>query len=1543
MKRYLLFALLLLTPAWAFGGNTYYVSISTGSDSNTSTQATSKTTPWAHLPGMRSASGNVSAYTPIAGDTFILRGCDDWMNANFPVNWTWSGTSANPITVTVDQTWYNATNCPSGWNRPKFDAGSAVINPPECTNPNIFWQFNTSAWVNVNWIELVNYYWASPNSAGSCAGNTFMVGTSSYSASNLQWNYSYVHAWTHASGSGDLNGNAFSFGCTTCTVSYLVMDNSDGSKYSGGGMQWPTTHSIFVYTSNAIKPHVSGEYAYNNISHLGTGPGGNHPNCIETIGTIQGNGFFYIHDNWIHDMPNSPTEQCETLQVGNTGETDYVWNNVWCCNIGGGDVAQFPQNNQPGVIGLYFMNNVWEENLGNGVCANASNGTSWTNAFVMVNNFCLVPNTPNGTAQSQKMMSGSTITSPTTLQFSNNIVETITTANANGCNASETYPYAPSSSCQDTVGKGSNLTSTFWPAGYPTSDTTFACTEQTVSGVVQSVCPQRISNSRPTSGNWDSGAYEYAAAPPPPPTPAPPALPTTWVDNNEANLDKNEQDHAWAYELVLGSSSWLSGPPPTCTFSLPYAVTTTGLQSAINAIEACRTMTGVEIALDILPGLYTKASTIGITIPQSSSSLATKFLALRSTMYLHLPDGQIVCSHGLQDNLPTSIDVGLDNSDCVGDALSYQLGRSVISIPAGPFSLANGTSSNSANYNDVQYMWTAECSGANCSALATCSPLGVSSTSIPPKCTSATLAPDHWLIEDMEARPSAGNTGNGIIVAMVQQGSETSTSQLATHMHYRKDWIHGDWTSLAAGANSVSGAVLLSANYCSFVDSQISQALRPGAEGHAVGQGWGTQCKIDHNWAEGQSSGYFSGGFAGAPSIVGLVPGVDIEFRRNRFTFPYSWLGVTDATCGTHGIGTVPHTNANWGCTSSTGNSLTRKNSTELKEAIRFLESGNIFENVDNSGGQAGILNDFDVRNNSGGTYATGNNYQAVISDVTAQNNIRRNGCEGFELGSSNSILGSGGGVSFILNRALFSNELLYNVTNSNPGCVGVNSVGIYLSSGLQQWHGTLTGNGTQATFVATCSVDGGDCPAGPPSSGFQVTDVNPGDPISISGCSTTSFNASTQIVGGVTVPARVGPLAAAGTNPASLTILYPSTVNGSDLTGNCILTKGQGGPANVSIQHMTFVTDAIHAITSNNAPTGGPNFAITTNFANSIVLGGGWFNNPVGEGTPTEKFNHDFTSMTADHLVWPTRTSSNYTPYCNNTAFPCTTPIMYFPATSYCPGASANSGCVGFIGALSAGSMPLALPDYHNYALAVGSIFKSGAVNQASDGTDQGANMAAIDAAETQNLYNCGPTCSGPFPDAIAASPTLLPTGGTYTGAQTVTLSTISPNAQIYWNLTGSPACGTATLYTGFLTISGSETVYAVACGALYAASPVSSATYVIQNTVATPTFSPLGGTYTTTQSVTITSQTGATNIYTTDGSTPATSSGCTPSGTGTAATSPNTISVSSTETVKAIGCLSGSVNSAVGSAAYVIQPASGITFSITGQGVITGSGSIH
>jgi hypothetical protein len=107
---------------------------------------------------------------------------------------------------------------------------------------------------------------------------------------------------------------------------------------------------------------------------------------------------------------------------------------------------------------------------------------------------------------------------------------------------------------------------------------------------------------------------------------------------------------------------------------------------------------------------------------------------------------------------------------------------------------------------------------------------------------------------------------------------------------------------------------------------------------------------------------------------------------------------------------------------------------------------------------------------------------------------------------------------------------------------------------------------------------------------------------------------------------------------------------------------------------------------------------------------------------------------------------------------------------------------------------------------------------------------------------------------------------------------------------------------------------------------------------TVATPTFSPASGTYSGSQTVTLSDATsGASIYYTTDNSTP------TYPITGTTALYSSPIIVSSTETIKAIGVKSGMTTSAVGSAAYTISGTIAFDYYISPTGDDTlGNGSL-
>ena len=174
-----------------------------------------------------------------------------------------------------------------------------------------------------------------------------------------------------------------------------------------------------------------------------------------------------------------------------------------------------------------------------------------------------------------------------------------------------------------------------------------------------------------------------------------------------------------------------------------------------------------------------------------------------------------------------------------------------------------------------------------------------------------------------------------------------------------------------------------------------------------------------------------------------------------------------------------------------------------------------------------------------------------------------------------------------------------------------------------------------------------------------------------------------------------------------------------------------------------------------------------------------------------------------------------------------------------------------------------------------------------------------------------------------------VTPAPGTYTSPQTLTITEAIPGSTIYYELTGAVSTNGYVQYTGpvALPYGGVEALQAYATETGYQQSNNLLAQYTLNYPAApAPVFSLASGSYSGIQSLTITdSLKGATIYYTTDGTTPTTSS--------TEYTVP--IIVSSTETIEAIAAATGYSTSAVVTAAYTfapgVAPGSGGTTSLT------------
>lgn len=186
-------------------------------------------------------------------------------------------------------------------------------------------------------------------------------------------------------------------------------------------------------------------------------------------------------------------------------------------------------------------------------------------------------------------------------------------------------------------------------------------------------------------------------------------------------------------------------------------------------------------------------------------------------------------------------------------------------------------------------------------------------------------------------------------------------------------------------------------------------------------------------------------------------------------------------------------------------------------------------------------------------------------------------------------------------------------------------------------------------------------------------------------------------------------------------------------------------------------------------------------------------------------------------------------------------------------------------------------------------------------------------------------------------ATPVITPKTASYSGSQTATITCASTGATIYYTTDGTTPTTASRIYNDAqpIQVSSTTTINAFADVQGMVASAVASEKITILPQLPLPTFSHVGGTYTSIQYITIKSQvTGATIHYTTDGTVPTTSSPVYSS----------TITVDATTTLRAIAVMAGYSNSAVASITYTIDlpKIDTLTF-VTPSGYYTGSHTVY
>jgi hypothetical protein len=169
------------------------------------------------------------------------------------------------------------------------------------------------------------------------------------------------------------------------------------------------------------------------------------------------------------------------------------------------------------------------------------------------------------------------------------------------------------------------------------------------------------------------------------------------------------------------------------------------------------------------------------------------------------------------------------------------------------------------------------------------------------------------------------------------------------------------------------------------------------------------------------------------------------------------------------------------------------------------------------------------------------------------------------------------------------------------------------------------------------------------------------------------------------------------------------------------------------------------------------------------------------------------------------------------------------------------------------------------------------------------------------------------------AATPVISPASGTYNSIQSVTIADSTPNSTIYYTLDGTYPTASSPVYKGAIKATTTTNVVAIASATQFDTSGAAQASYAI--VAPAPSITPESGTYTGTATVTMSDAvSGAAIHYTTDGSTPTSSS---PVYTGPIKVSPTR---TSTEVYQALATASGYYQSSPSLATFTVALPSGM-----------------
>ena len=162
------------------------------------------------------------------------------------------------------------------------------------------------------------------------------------------------------------------------------------------------------------------------------------------------------------------------------------------------------------------------------------------------------------------------------------------------------------------------------------------------------------------------------------------------------------------------------------------------------------------------------------------------------------------------------------------------------------------------------------------------------------------------------------------------------------------------------------------------------------------------------------------------------------------------------------------------------------------------------------------------------------------------------------------------------------------------------------------------------------------------------------------------------------------------------------------------------------------------------------------------------------------------------------------------------------FPSNCAVPGSCGQSGLYGTLGIPAADNIPGSRFEANGWMDNFGNFWLFGGL-----GFDAAGNDGTLN-----DLWMYQPSTVVP----AAATPIFSVPTGTYTSAQSVTISDTTPGATIYYTTDGTTPSTSSSVYSSAITVSSSETLEAIATASGYSKSAVATAAYTISPVVSGP-----------------------------------------------------------------------------------------------------------